>query len=203
MRLYLSSFRLGVAAARLRPLAGGPRAVVLAHALDANGRDARRSGAAAEIAALEGLGFRAREADLYESGPEALADADLVWVRGGNAFVLRRALADTGSDLAIRQLLAEDAIAYGGYSAGCCVLAPDLTGLEGVDDPAPAGEVTWAGLGVLDRPFVPHVDSPSHPETEQCDGVAARHRAAGRPHWALRDGEVLIVAGDTVELVKP
>jgi dipeptidase E len=57
------------------------------------------------------------------------------------------------------------------------------------------------GLGVLDRPFVPHVRSPDHPETADCDALAAWYESTGQPHWVLRDGDVLIVDGDVTELL--
>jgi dipeptidase E len=58
-----------------------------------------------------------------------------------------------------------------------------------------------AGLGVLDRPVVPHVDSPTHPESEALDEVSRRFQAAGTPHLRLRDGQALVVEGDHSMLV--
>jgi dipeptidase E len=132
-----------------------------------------------------------------------LAEFDLVWVRGGNVFVLRQALADGGADRVLTQLMQQDRIVYAGYSAGACVLAPDLVGLEAVDDPAAVDRPLWTGLAILDRPFVPHVRSPEHLESALCDAVSAAYGAEGQEHWALRDGEVLVVAGLSVELLRP
>lgn len=151
-----------------------------------------------DINDLNALGFATTEVDVRQDGAlDRLGEVDLIWVPGGNVFVLRRALADSGADAAIVDLLSRDALVYGGYSAGACVLAPDLYGLEAVDDSNEVRLPMWTGLGVLDRPFVPHVQSPGHPETELCDAVARAYRAEGRVHWAVRDGDVLIVAGDT------
>ena len=47
-----------------------------------------------------------------------LSAYDLVWVMGGNSFVLRRAMRSSGFDTLIRELLEADTIAYGGYAAG-------------------------------------------------------------------------------------
>ena len=55
--------------------------------------------------------------------------------------------------------------------------------------------VVWEGLGILDHAVVPHVDSPDHDESEACTRLAARYRAEGVPHVALRDGQVLVVDG--------
>jgi hypothetical protein len=48
---------------------------------------------------------------------------------------------------------------------------------------------------------VSHVCSPNNPETAACDTVCATYVAAGQPHWALRDGEVLLVDGEKVDLL--
>jgi dipeptidase E len=82
------------------------------------------------------------------------------------------------------------------------VLAPDLAGLEEVDDITTVAEPVTTGLGLLDRPFIPHVRSPGHPETSACDALAVRYQAAGQSHWALRDGDVLVIDGDSTELLR-
>jgi dipeptidase E len=82
--------------------------------------------------------------------------------------VLRRVLADTGADDLLVELLRCEAMVYGGHSADGCVLAPDLSGLEQVDDVTAVAEPLMSGLALLDRRFVPHVCCPNHPETATC-----------------------------------
>jgi dipeptidase E len=203
VRLYLSSFRLGDHSDRLLGLAGdGRRLALIGNALDGLPVDVRRAGVQREIVELSSLGFRITEADLRE--PEAtrhLAAADVIWVRGGNVFVLRRLLADSGADSVIVELLERDAVVYAGYSSGACVLAPDLHDLERVDDVTAVTSPIYDGLGVLDRPVVPHVDSPGHPESDACNAVSASMTRAGRAHWALADGDVLLQHGNIMELL--
>jgi dipeptidase E len=105
----------------------------------------------------------------------------------------------------LTRLLEADAIAYGGYSAGICVLTPSLRGLEAVDDPAllkalHGADPIWEGLGLLDYCIVPHVSSPGHLESAACDRVAASYRASRTVHRTLRDGDVLVIDGDTEHL---
>ncbi|MBY8879350.1 Type 1 glutamine amidotransferase-like domain-containing protein [Actinacidiphila acidipaludis] len=209
MRLYLSSFRLGDHAERLLALlpggtTGRPVAVV-GNAMDAESPQARAAGMRREATALRGLGLDPVELDLRDhagggAGELAgvLACHDLVWLRGGNVFMLRQAMARSGADAAFTALLGRDALVYAGYSAGACVLAPSLRGLEHCDDVTAVRRVygeepVWDGLGLIDRPFVPHVDSPGHPETVLLGQVSAAYRAAGTAHHALRDGQVLVV----------
>ncbi|HZB72411.1 MAG TPA: Type 1 glutamine amidotransferase-like domain-containing protein [Acidimicrobiales bacterium] len=200
MRLYLSSFRIGGCPDRLVALAGGGRrAAVVANAMDPAPADVRHSAVELEVGALSALGFVVDEVDLRDAGAaDGLAGYDVVWVRGGNTFALRAALARSGADEVVRRLLAEDRLVYAGYSAGACVLAPSLRGLEAVAETyGHEVAVVWEGLGVLDHAIVPHVDSPGHVESEACTTVAERYRAEGVPHVALRDGQVLVVDGDT------
>jgi dipeptidase E len=203
VRLYLSSFRIGSCPERLVELSrGGTRAAVVANAMDAAPDDVRRVAVDLELAALSALGLVPDEVDLRGAAGEALVGYDVLWLRGGNTFVLRAALARSGADATIRRLLAEDRVVHAGYSAGICVLAPSLRGLEAVDPPeavtaAYGDPPRWDGLGVLDHAVVPHVDSPDHPESEACTQVAERYRVDGVPHLALRDGDVLVVDGES------
>jgi dipeptidase E len=218
MRLYLSSFRLGDRSDRLVDLVrrgGGPATVaVVANAcdIDIGIPDGRRRAVDLELEALDGLGLEGRELDLrdYHAASGALerdlARVAALWVRGGNAFALRHAMEISGADRVIPRLLADDALVYAGYSAGACVLAPSLRGLELCDSPedvlATYGvEAPWDGLGVLDRPFVPHLHSPGHPETELVARVANRYRQQGMEFWGLRDGQVLVVDGELADAV--
>jgi dipeptidase E len=206
MRLYLSSFGFGAHVERLLDLVGtGRTAALIPNALDhAQDLDRRAAGLQREAEALTALGFTTTEVDVRQvDAVDRLRNGvDLIWVPGGNVFVLRQALAGSGADAAIVDLLRRDELVYGGYSAGACVLAPDLHGLEAVDDPDEALSPMWSGLGVLDRPFVPHVQSPGHPETEVCDAVAQAYRSDRRAHWAVRDGEVLVVEGQAADLLR-
>lgn len=210
MRLYLSSFRLGDHPDRflglLRGAAPGEIAVI-ANAMDTAPDDIRRAGVERETGILSELGFQATELDLRDffGAPAGAIESALhsypsVWVRGGNAFVLRYAMARSAADAALTARLHQDTIVYAGYSAGPCVLAPSLRGLELCDSPQDVtqtwgDEPIWEGLGILDHAFVPHVDSPGHPETEDCGRVAEHYRGNGIPHRTLRDGQVLLIDG--------
>lgn len=204
MRMYLSSYRLGDHPERLLALlhAGGPAAVI-ANALDVASEEVRGHGVTRELAALAELGLVAEELDLrdyFGRGERLAADLrryELVWLRGGNAFVLRYALARSGADTVLAELVRRDVVVYAGYSAGCCVLAPSLRGIEIIDDAGAVREnygadAVWEGMGLLDYAVVPHYRS-AHPESEAAERVVERYRAEGVPHRALRDGEAIVV----------
>ncbi|MEU6721149.1 Type 1 glutamine amidotransferase-like domain-containing protein [Nonomuraea sp. NPDC046802] len=210
MRMYLSSWRTGDHPEQLLALLGAASAdevAIIANAVDAQPESERRAAVEREINSLTALGLRPVELDLRtffdrptDQVKAALRRFPLVWVRGGNVFVLRHALARSGADKALIELLRQDAITYAGYSAGACVLAPDLHGLERCDDPhavqaAYGAPADFNGLALLDYAVVPHIDSPGHPETEILGTVADHYRKQGIAHRTLRDGQAIVING--------
>ena len=186
MRLYLSSERLGERAGALLDMLGGPRVAVIANGYDgasATARDIYRNEVYNPIAEFQALGLDPHEVDLRAhfgdptSLRQRLAGYDLVWVMGGNSFVLRRAMKQSGFDTIIRDLLERDAIAYGGYAAGAVVAGPTLGGFELMDDPFELPEgydepLIWTGLGLTPFAIVPHHQS-RHPEAAAAEKVVS------------------------------
>jgi dipeptidase E len=204
MLLYLSSYRLGDDPARLRALApAGGDAVVIANALDHTDDIPRKNaGTAREIRELQALGFAARELDLRACfGKPAVLEAELLgitllWVVGGNAFLLRRAFRQSGLDAYLLSRQGDDALIYGGYSAGVVVVTPTLRGIDRVDSPnvvsaGYAPEVVWDGVGLVPFSIAPHYQS-NHPESPLIDSVVEFFAAQQMPFEVLRDGEVII-----------
>lgn len=211
MRLFLASYRFGRHADRLARLAGEPgRVAVIPNAFDA-WPTAWQSAVTSDLVPLRRHGYAPEVLDLrdYAGRPEeldaALRGFPMVWVRGGNTFVLRAQFARSGADRVLPALLAEDALVYAGYSAGACLLTPDLHGIESIDDPAEVPptcgvQPRWDGLGLVDRRIVPHVGSPTDPDGASVR-LMAEYRAAGVAHWALNDDEVVVVDGSSTELL--
>lgn len=206
MRLYLSSYRIGDRAGSLLALLGsGKRAAIVSNALDnisSTARSIYRDEVYDPHMELASLGLVTEELDLRryfgeaEALREKLGEFDLVWVMGGNAFVLRRAMKQSGFDDVITGMLERDEIVYGGFSAGAVVATPTLRGIELMDDPAevPAGydpEVVWDGLGLIDHSIVPHFRSP-HPESAAAERAVRHMMSRGMRYRALRDGEVIV-----------
>ena len=203
MKLYLSSFVLGDDPQQLADLVGqGKSGVVILNALD-HKQEARDRFLASQTGALQELGLTVEELDLRkyfgkeEELRKLLNTKDFVWINGGNTFILRRAMRQSGFDTAIVDLVKKDSIVYAGFSAGVCILAPTLKGLDITDDPliVPEGyekEILWDGLGLVDYSVAVHYQS-DHDESSLTDKEIAFYEANGMPYKKLRDGEVLVV----------
>ena len=207
MRLYLSSFRNGNKPDELLRLLGGKRrTAVMNNALDFLSADERQNKLVDEMSRLESIGLEPTEVDLreYFGKPEdlraKLEEFDLVWVRGGNCFVLRRAFKMSGADQIITDLLVNDKIVFGGYSAGIDMLTPSLHGAELVDDVdmVPAGyepEIVWDCLNLVSYAIAPHYKS-DHPESADIDKSVEYLIDNHIPFIALRDGEAIVIDGN-------
>lgn len=207
MRLYLSSYRLGNHPEKLLTLLRGRTKVALiANAVDFRTPQEILERNQKDVEELHNIGLEVTEVDLkdYFGKKEALEHElkkyDLIWVRGGNAFVLRRAFKYSGADEIVKDLLAEDEIVYGGYSAGVCILASSLQGIDIVDDPNVTpnnyqSTIIWEGLDILPYAVAPHYQS-AHPESIEIDKTVAYFKENLIPFKTLRDGEVIVRNGD-------
>ena len=215
VRLFLSSSMLGDHADTLIAMTrAGARVAVIANALD-NLPAFQRSYLRDQVHPLFARhGFAAEDFDLraYFDRGEALGtelgEFDIVWAIGGNSFLLRRAMRLSHFDAIIRPLLEQGRVLYGGWSAGAVVAAPDLFGIDLVDDPSatapgyPPCATVSEGLGLIDCSLVPHFES-DHPESAAATASVALIRASGRRVQPLRDGAVMVVEDGNVSVLPP
>ncbi|MDV6233920.1 MULTISPECIES: Type 1 glutamine amidotransferase-like domain-containing protein [Rhodococcus] len=204
MKLFLSSYRFGGHSDVFVELTGPPSDLaVIANASDAWPRAARESSLTSEFVPLRALGYRPAELDLreYVGRPAALEraldDFGAVWVRGGNTFVLRAQLARSGADEVIAERVRRGSIVYGGYSAGACVAAPSLIGVEDADDPGEVRPATgvdpvWTGLGLVGFSIVPHLNSVLD-ENDSGQATMQRLRRDGIDCRGLTDEQAIVV----------
>ena len=212
MLLYLSSFMLGSDFPTFAERVGaGSRVAIIANALDQYSTEARSFRVSAEIKKLSEFDLDAHEFDLRpffdrkHAIQSALDEFDLLWVYGGNSFVLKRAFEQSGLDDYLPDLLSSGALTYAGFSAALVPVMTTLTGLELCDDPTvlPAGyrpEFSDHGLGLVDRVVVPHFRS-DHRESSAIENYVRFLDANTIPYVALRDGQALLVDGDSVSVV--
>ena len=215
MSLFLSSQDLGKHAHKAAQLAGvNKKAAFIRNAQDALPEAERNFTTPEKKAMFEKAGFTFEEIDLrdYFGKPKALeqrlSDFGSVWCAGGNTFILRRAMKASGLDVLLVELLRKDKILYGGWSAGACITAASLYGLdtgdraepEVVPDNYPDKETIWKGLGLVSFVVVPHCDQAWFKQDAKTWITYLKQHH--RPYKPLNDGQVVIVDGDTIETLK-
>lgn len=207
MKFYLSSYKIGNEVSKLKELlkTGNKKTAYISNALDySNDLERRKKSEQSDIEELKKLDLNVELLDLRDyfnkskELEEKISKFDVIWVRGGNLFVLRQAMKLSGFDNILKKLIKKNDILYGGYSAGVCVLAPTLKGMELMDDlnaTNPYGnqsEIIWDGLGILDYSVIPHYES-NHPESEDAKKVVEYMIENKILFKVLKDGEVIII----------
>lgn len=211
MRLFLASQDLGDFGNRLREMVGeNRRALVVFNARDCKperGVDKHR-----ELLSEIGLEFNELDLRDYFGKKDELRDyvdsfkPGVVVILGGNTFLLRRALAQSGFDQILADDVRADKYVYAGYSAGSMIAAPSLEGFErlGSEKVIASGydpEVIWSGLNLVNIRIIPHVSNDKRRERI----VATRREMFDGKGWRyelLEDSDVLIINGDEEEVLR-
>ena len=179
MRLYLASHNLGPFTDELLKLVGeGRKALFIENARDYYPAEKRANDLKEKLEMISELGFEVHELNLRNYfGKSAelrkFIDSygpDLIYVSGGNVFLLATAFRLSGFDEILREDLAADRYVYGGFSAGTMAICktlrfyghghlmpdvvPEIYGVDAVFD----------GVGLVDYQIIPHADVPKHAE---------------------------------------
>ena len=205
MKFYLSSYKFGNEIEELKKLIPkNKKTAYISNALDfSDDLERRRKGEESAIEQFKNLNLDVEIIDLREyfnqkdKLEKKLNAFGIIWVRGGNCFVLRQAMKLSGFDNILKNLVEKNVdILYGGDSAGICVLAPTLKGINLIDDldQRPYGKqigTIWEGLGILNYSIIPHYNS-DHPESKDTDKTV-RYMIKNKILFkVLEDGEVII-----------
>lgn len=212
MKLYLSSYFLGNQPEHLAALVGDNKKVgIIMNAADIYGNAKHPDYLAKETTKFKELGLDAEELDLRDYFDDnsplkaKLMSYGLLWVMGGNSFVLRRAMRMSGFERIIGDLVNSGQLVYGGFSAGSVVATKTLRGIDLVDNPdeVPDGynpETIWEGLGFVDYSIAPHYKS-DHPESAAIDTVVAYFEKENIPYKAISDGQAIVIDGADTQIV--
>jgi dipeptidase E len=205
MKFYLSSFKLGNDIDRLKSLIPpNKKTAYISNALDmVEDHKWLSEFTGQDVSDLVGVGLDVDRFDLrkyfndHDQLSKDIRKYGVIWVSGGNVFVLRQAFQLSGFDAVLTNLAHESDILYGGYSAGVCVLSPSLKGAELVDKTTykPYGDnvaLVWEGLNLIPFAFTPHFKS-DHPESARIDKEIAYYEEHGIAYKPLKDGEVIVI----------
>ena len=209
MRLFLASQDFGNFGDRLSEMIGSNRrALVVFNAHDY--RDDRGVEKKQKLFLKIDLEFNELDLrDYFGKGDELRRYVDnfkpgAVIIVGGNTFLLRRALAQSGFDKILIDDIRADKYVYAGYSAGSMIVAPSLEGFNRTDNEKIVAsgydpEVIWSGLGLIDIRIIPHVSSDKYRKqivkmrTELFDSKGWRYELLGDEDVFVVDGEEEIV----------
>lgn len=199
MKLYLSSYRVPTPNDLFALLPKPPeqcRVAVIPNAKDYKLPEERWLKIDELVNDLGKLGFSCEVIDLrdYDAGDQiynVLKDFDVLWLAGGNSFVLRAEMRRSGLDTIINKLLDEGKI-YCGESAGAIVAGLTLQGSELGDEPQLADQIIWEGLGLTERIIAPHADSPDF--LEYINHMKKLYKDSDRVVY-LNDNQALVTNG--------
>ena len=148
-----------------------------------------------ETQALMNIGFTFTDCDIEgKSAAEiaaALAEADIVYVVGGNTYYLLEQMKKCGFRQIIEKCLNRGA-AYIGCSAGAIVTGPRIDFIGDMDDRNIAGLKDFTGLGLVPFLLLTHLDNPQYAALAQ--KIAAEHEAA-ELMIGLQDDQLVCVNG--------
>ena len=210
MRLFLASQDFGNHVDRLSAMVGENRkTLVVTNARDYNvdkGIEVQK-----ELFAANGLDFYELDLRKYFGQQEELEkfvdeyQPGAVILLGGNVFLLRRALYQSGFDEILKRDVCADKYVLAGHSAGAIVAGPSLDGFEKMDEPdlvlpGYQEEIIWSGLGLADMRVIPHADSPKYAAAAiDCQKAFSEN---GWEYVALNDGDVFVVDGENEEILR-
>ena len=216
MRLYLASRSIGNHGDRLLELVGENKKVIhINNAKDCyKPRDYEEKNV--EIREMFGdMGLEVVMLDLrkYFGKKEELGkfvDGEkpgLIFASGGNTFILRRAMRQSGFDEILKRDLMKDKYVYAGGSAGSVVMGPSLEGFQDDDNPKkiPEGygyepETTWEGLGIIGERIIPHADADFGWKSAR--KLEKEFREKGWKYEMMNDSDVLVVDGERREVLR-
>lgn len=99
------------------------------------------------------LGIPVRTVDAFTSPAEAIAQAELILVSGGNSWLLNQMLHEQGLIVAIQRAVRERQVPYVGWSAGCNVATPSI---RTTNDMPVRSSVVLPALGLFPVQINPH-----------------------------------------------
>ena len=203
MKLYLSSYKLGNKTDYLKEWIKehGNNILMISNAKDDKPFDEEeKEKLEYNVKVLEDVGFNVTLLDLrqYFNNNDKLMDDirgyNAFFVRGGNTFVLRKAMSLSGFDKFLVNNKTNDKILYIGESAGTCVLAKNLDGVDIEDNPINVYNddvVMYEGVGLLDFSPVPHYKS-EYVDNKIIDDTIDYMKKNNIEYKTIKDGEVII-----------
>jgi len=215
MKLYLSSQKLGNHPELLLKLIddNNKQVAVVGNALDDMPIKYRNNRIEKEFDMMKSIGLIPEELDLRKYFGKSkklkkyIKTKSLIWIRGGNTFILSRSFQLSGFNKIFSKFVKENQIAFGGYSAALLIACKDLYGVEIVDDinsipkNYPKKAQKFLSLNLLNFYLIPHFDSKEYWAFNVKNHIEYLTKN-GKEVITLCDGEVYYCDGDKGRVVK-
>ncbi len=155
-----------------------------------------------EMQAFTDFGFNLTVYDLAEQSEsrvaDALQDADIIYVTGGNTYYLLQEMQACRFEHIIKDCV-ERGVWYIGSSAGAIVTGPSISFIGDLDNATAADLTHDTGLGLVDFHVMPHIDNPKYAEKIQ-KLVAAAQNSIGSL-IGLKDDQALVIQDNYIKLI--
>ena len=123
-----------------------------------------------------------------------LADADVIWVGGGNTFYLLDVARKTGFMDVVDDLVRNKGVLYGGTSAGTILANPSI-------EVAGWGEADRNDVGLRDLTSFGFLNALTHVHAKPEDTAMLSSHKGDLPIYTLPDGGALMVDGERMTLL--
>jgi dipeptidase E len=151
-----------------------------------------------ERARIDALGHPVIDVDLSAGLPEI----DVLYVAGGNTFVLLDALRRTGQDRVVADRV-RAGLPYIGLSAGSIVTGPSVEPATVMDDRSEAPGLTdLAGLALIPDVVLPHADGKLPPYPPELIARTVAEYGAAHRLLPLADDQALRVTDDGWDVIE-
>lgn len=127
-----------------------------------------------------------------------LADADVIYMTGGNSFYLLEHMNNCEFRATLKGLFERGGL-YIGSSAGAVVACPDIGFISSMDDPAASTLSDFTALNLVDCKIIVHADHARHGAVAQA--IIARHASETPAAVGLNDNQAMWVVGDKTEIL--
>lgn len=141
--------------------------------------------------------------DLLKTPPTDLTNFDIIYILGGNPFVLLRDVHKSGSQKVLKELAYQNKILMG-YSAGSLLLGPDLSLMQYTDSLLGFNQIELKELscvGLYDFYIFPHYDDFTTQAPELKSKIEAFESLSSLPIYRLNDNQGIISLNGDVQII--
>lgn len=155
---------------------------------------------------INGMGFdssKIEQFDLMLRDPVQLTEFNIIYILGGNPFLLLEEVKKSGADKVLKELAYQDNILMG-YSAGSLLFGPSLALFDYADPILGFNEIGLEELeclGLYDFHIFPHYTDFTNQEPELISKIDEFERQSDLPTYRINDNQGIIYQQGGIEII--